>query len=148
MSILGMAEALRHGPNDMKSHEMPQKCPATWHQCMIFLFPVLKVPQKYLILSSSHLQMGFACPIAPDPGVLGVAIALQCLGLVEHHGISGLTRPLERPLLHGLGGLGGLRLGILLACDKVNNIYLVKALAKSCSLSPFLQKWRPDVRKL
>ena len=56
MSILGMAEALRHGPNDMKLHEMPQKCPAAWHQCIIFLFPVLKVPQQYLILSSSHLK--------------------------------------------------------------------------------------------
>ena len=71
----------------------------------------------------------------PDPGVLGVAIALQCLGLVKHHGISGLTRPLERPLLHGLGGLGGLRLGILLACDQIA-IYWSKHWPRVASVPP------------
>lgn len=53
---------------------------------------------------------------APDPGELGVPAADQGLGPVEDHGVPGLAGLLPLALLHGLGGLSGLGLALVLSC--------------------------------
>lgn len=55
--------------------------------------------------------------VVPLAEVLGGAGPLQGLWPVEDHGVAWLSGLLEGPLLDRLGGLGGLRLDILLRCE-------------------------------
>ena len=61
-----------------------------------------------------------ASPFSPDASILGVANPLERARSMEDHRVARLARPLVRSLLHGLGSLCGLCLGVWLACECIH----------------------------